>query len=86
MGMFYTYILRSEKDSRNYIGFTNNLRRRVADHNSKIGSTYTKKNGPYKLIYYEAYVDKRDAMQAERFYKTGYGREVLKGKLKNFLL
>jgi putative endonuclease len=84
--MFYVYILKSLKNSRNYTGFTSNLKRRFSDHNSKLGSVYTSKNAPYKLIYYEAYLSKKDAMKAERFYKSGYGREVLKDKLEDFFL
>lgn len=37
------------------------------------------------LIYYEAYIIKSDAQNAERFYKTGSGREVLKSKLRGYL-
>ena len=84
--MYYTYILFSLKSKRKYIGSTDNLKRRVAEHNQGIGGKYTKDNRPFKLIYYEAYLDKKDAQKAEKFYKTGYGREVLDGKLKNFLL
>jgi len=67
-----------------YYGFTNNLKRRVSDHKSK-HSSFTAKNGTFKLIFYEAYINKRDAMEAERYFKSGHGREVLKEKLKNYL-
>ena len=83
--MHYTYILQSLKNKRNYIGSTDNLKRRVKEHNDGVGSIYTKNNYPFKLIYYEAYLDKKDATVAERFYKTGYAREILKGKLNFFL-
>ena len=84
--MFYTYILLSQKNKRKYIGSTENLKRRLAEHNQGIGGKYTRDNKPFKLIYYEAYLNKTDAREAERFYKTGYGREILNGKLENFLL
>ena len=84
--MWYVYVLQSLKDSHKYIGFTEDLKRRFAEHNSdSFPGTYTSKHKPFKLIYYEAYENKLDAQEAERFYKTGYGREILKGKLKNYL-
>lgn len=83
--MFYVYILKSLKNGRNYTGFTDDLKQRFAEHNSGIGGKYSSANKPFELIYYEAYLDKRDAMAAEKFYKTGYGREILQDKLKNHL-
>ncbi len=38
----------------------------------------------YKLIFYEAYINKLDAHKAEKFFKSGYGKEVLKDKLENY--
>lgn len=63
---------------------TNNLKRRLEEHNAGLGGEYTKKNRPFKLIYFEGYIVKKDAAKAEKFYKSGYGREVLKGKLEAF--
>lgn len=82
--MFYTYVLISLKNKRLYTGFTNDLKRRFKEHNEKRGGEYTSKSGPFELIFYEAYVNKKDAVAAEKFFKTGYGREVLKDKLKNY--
>ncbi len=67
-----------------YNGITSDLKGRLKDHNSGAGGLYTKKNRPYKLIYYEAYLNKKDAIKAEKFYKTGYGREILRKKLHNY--
>ncbi len=84
--MRYFYVLESIKDRSLYKGSTNDLRRRLADeHNKKRGGSYTKKHAPFRLIYYEAYLEKADALKAENFYKTGYGREILKGKLEIYL-
>jgi len=83
--MWYVYILQSEKNRKLYTGITNNLKRRFSEHNSSIGGSYTKRNTPFKLIFYEAYLNRKDAVNAERFFKSGYGREVLrKDKLKNY--
>lgn len=82
--MWYCYILQSLKNRRLYAGHTSDLRRRFKEHNNGEGGKYTKDNRPWKLIYYEAYINKQDATQAEKFYKSGYGKEVLKNKLKHY--
>jgi predicted GIY-YIG superfamily endonuclease len=84
--MWYIYVLESLKDSYKYVEFTEDLKRRFVEHNSdKFLGTYTYKHKPFKLIYYEAYQNKLDVQEAKKFYKTGYGREILKGKLKYYL-
>ena len=82
--MFYTYILKSNKNGRLYTGYTNDLRKRFKEHNDKM-STYTKYRGPYELIYYEACVDKSDARARELYLKAGKGKRYLKSRLKRFL-
>lgn len=42
------------------------------------------KNGDFDLIFYEAYANQTDARNAEKYFKTGHGREVLNEKLKNY--
>jgi len=79
--MYYTYVLKSEKNERQYVGSTDNLKRRLEEHNTGTGGAYSSKNRPFKLIYYEAYISYDLARKSERFYKTGKGREVLKEKL-----
>ena len=79
--MFYTYVLKSRKNGRFYYGSTDNLKRRFDEHNNGIGEKYTRDNRPFDLIYYEAYTLYNLAKRAEGFYKSGYGREVLKNKL-----
>ena len=84
MNMFYFYALRFKSSSKLYYDFTENLRRRIKEHRSK-SSNFTSKNGEFDLIFYEAYLNKTDARNAEIYFKSGHGREVLKGKLKNYL-
>jgi putative endonuclease len=79
--MWYTYCIISIKNNRLYIGYTGDLRRRITEHNSKKGGVYTSHNAPFKLIYYEAFLNKKEANQQEKFYKSGYGKEVLKNKI-----
>ena len=83
--MWYTYTLFSLKSKRLYTGYTGNLKRRIIEHNNLRGGSYTSKNAPFKLVHYEAFLQKTDAQKQELFYKSGYGREVLKEKIKNSL-
>ena len=80
--MWFTYVLKSEKNGRFYTGYTSNIDNRIKEHNSLNGSVYTSKNALYTLLFFEAFRDKRDATKAEKFWKSGYGREVLKDKIK----
>jgi putative endonuclease len=60
--MFYVYLIECRQDKSWYIGYTADLKRRIADHQSGNGCRTTAKKGDWKLIYYEAYADKRDAV------------------------
>jgi putative endonuclease len=74
--MFTVYILQSDKDKKRYIGFTDNLDRRLAEHNSgKVKST--KNRVPLNLIYCERFETKGEAMSREKFFKTHPGRNFL---------
>ncbi|OGK08365.1 excinuclease ABC subunit C [Candidatus Roizmanbacteria bacterium RIFCSPHIGHO2_01_FULL_35_10] len=82
--MFYfTYVLKSLKDNHLYIGWTDNLKERINEHNK--GSVISTKNRqPLKLICYEACLDKKSAILREKQLKTGFGRVYLKRRLKNY--
>ena len=82
--MFYVYVLHSETDQGLYIGFSANLRRRIAEHQKGLAFA-TAFRGPWRLIYYEAYLDERDAQGRERFLKSGSGRRFLKKQLMHYL-
>jgi putative endonuclease len=82
--MFYTYILKSKRDNRLYTGYTSDLRKRFKEH-SEGKSKYTKAGGPYELIYYEACVEKEDAMNREKYLKSGRGKRFISSRLKRFL-
>ena len=82
--MFYVYVLRSQMDSGFYIGYTNDLRARLRQH--KAGKCCaTAHRNPWKLIYYEAYLNQADAMGRERYLKSGAGSGFLKAQLRNYL-
>lgn len=82
--MYYVYILESLKDSKRYTGYTSDLELRLEAHqNGKV--TSTKNRRPLKLIYYEACLDKADAKQREKYFKTHHGRQFLGNRLKSYL-
>jgi len=81
--MFYTYILKSNKNGRMYTGSTNDLRKRLKQHNDG-KSTFTKRDKPYEVIYYEACLNKDDARSRELQLKSGYGKRYLKNRLRGF--
>jgi putative endonuclease len=80
--MHYVYVLLSNKDKKFYIGSTADIRRRYKEH--CYGKVFaTKSRLPMKLIYYEVFSNKTDALKEELFLKTGKGRERLRYLLKN---
>jgi len=82
--VYYVYILQSLKNNSFYIGFTPDLRNRLVKHNKKQVIS-TKNKTPWKIIYYEAYLDRKDATGRERFLKSGSGWKLFKRQLKNYL-
>lgn len=80
----YVYVIRDVKTELLYTGCTSDLRKRLAEHQSG-KSTYTKSRGPYKLIYYEACLNEKDAFAREKYLKSGMGKRYLKNRLKHFL-
>ncbi len=74
--MFYTYIIRNRKTKETYIGFSDNLRRRLKEH----------KNKNPDLIYYEAYKNEKDARSRERqLKKRGQAIRWLKSRIRHSL-
>lgn len=73
---FYTYILESLKDGKRYIGYTNDLKRRLEEH-EKERSFSTKSRLPFRLIYFEGCLDEEDAKRRERYLKTTQGRRFI---------
>lgn len=82
--MYFVYILKSEKDDSLYIGYTSDLKRRFIEHNEGLALS-TKHKRPYKLIFYEAFQDKRDAKNRESYLKSGWGFRSIKKMLKSYL-
>jgi len=82
--MHYVYVLRSVRDHGFYIGYTSNLRTRLRQH-SEGNSFATSYRGPWKLIYYEAYLEQADALGREKYLKGGDGRRFLQSQLQSYL-
>ncbi|MBI2989609.1 MAG: GIY-YIG nuclease family protein [Candidatus Magasanikbacteria bacterium] len=82
--MYFVYVLENKVDKSWYIGFTKNLKRRLFDHLSGNGSRTTSIKPGWKLIYFECYVNKQDALGREKFLKGGSGRKYIKKQLKNY--
>ena len=80
--MFYVYVLQSINNRKLYYGYTNDLKRRFKEHND--GKNFSINHyRPYRLVYYEAYTDERDAkLREKQLKKFGQGIYRLKERLK----
>lgn len=83
--MFYVYALSSRKNNDLYIGYSQDLRKRVDEHNSGLVKA-TKGYRPWVLIYYEAYISKLDATKREvQLKKNHRSKEDLTIQISNSL-
>ena len=83
--MYYTYVLRSEKDGQFYVGFTKNLELRFEQHNKGLVES-TKYRTPLKLIYFAACLSQEDATRREKYLKSFHGKMFLNNRLKSYLM
>ena len=84
--MFYVYMIKSEKDGNLYTGSTNDLRRRLSEHNKSLCES-TKNRIPFKLIYYESYDSEKDARFREKNLKLrANALSQLKKRIKHSLI
>lgn len=84
MKFYYAYVLKSEKDNKNYTGYTENLKLRFEQHNKGLVAS-TKNRRPFVIIYYEACLNRTDATHREKYLKTYYGKMFIKNRLKSYL-
>ena len=84
--MYYVYVLRNQDISTRslYIGFSENLKRRLAEHLDGRGGQTTSRKKNWKLIYYEAYLLKEDALGREKFLKSESGRRYMYKQLVHY--
>ena len=83
MKFYYVYILYNKQKNFIYIGYSENLKSRVASHN-KGENKSTKAYVPLELIHYEAYKNKADAKRREAYLKSNRGRTTLITMLKEY--
>jgi putative endonuclease len=80
----YIYVLQSMKDNNFYMGYTKNLKLRFEQHN-KGQVEATKDRRPFRLIYYEACLNQKDATKREKYLKSYHGKMFLKKRIKSYL-
>jgi len=83
--MYYMYILENNNYSTWYIGYSSDLRKRIENHNNGKGGKTTKQGKSWKLIYYETYLNKEDAIGRETFLKSGAGYRFINKQLSHYL-
>ena len=76
----HIYILKSQSYNETYVGITNNLVRRLKEHNAG-KNTYTKRHIPWKVIYKEEVESIMDARKKEKYFKSSAGRRWMKKNL-----
>lgn len=80
--MFFVYILLSLADHRTYTGFTDNVQRRLEQHNGGLVRS-TKFRVPFKILFIEEFNTSQEAKKRELWWKSGAGRRKLKEYFKN---
>lgn len=83
MKFYYVYVLYNKQKNFIYIGYSENLRQRFAEHNKGLSKS-TSGYRPLDLIHYEAYRNKKDAKRRELYIKTNRGRTTLITMLKEY--
>ncbi len=78
--MWFVYILKSLNTSFIYIGSTNNLKRRLQEHNDRLSQS-TKHYAPFEIEAYVAVNSETKARELEKYFKTGSGKAVLKKRI-----
>lgn len=83
--MYFVYVLYSPSSGKAYTGYSNDLDRRLFEHNISETKGFTLRYRPWQLIHQESYETKTEAMKREKFLKTGQGREVIKSIVADYL-
>jgi putative endonuclease len=78
--MFYVYVLKSLKDGSLYKGHTNDLNKRLNQHNSGITKSLRHK-APFIILYFEEFQTRAEAIAREKYFKSAGGRRFLKTKI-----
>jgi putative endonuclease len=78
--MYNTYIIYSLQHRKTYVGISEDIQRRIEEHNSK-KSKYTSRYAPWVLVFYEEYSTREEARKREKYFKSGIGREWMKNNI-----
>jgi len=79
----YVYVLQSQKDFQYYVGYSKNIQKRLAEHESgKVRSTQHRL--PVRLIYWEGCLNQQDATKREKYLKTAWGKRYIKSRLETY--
>lgn len=81
--MYFVYILQSQKDQSFYIGQTEDLEKRLDLHNQG-NSRYTARKIPWKVVYFEEFETRKEALQRENFLKKQKNRSFYESLIKNW--
>jgi len=84
--MYNVYVLYNGCIDKIYIGFTENLGKRIKQHNTKFKNSFTSRSvGEWKLVYLEEYKDRKEATRREKELKSFRGREFIRVHLKKII-
>ena len=75
--MYFLYILRSKEYPKTYVGITDNLDRRLTEHNAG-KSAFSRRYKPWSFVHHEQFLDRLEARKKERYYKSAAGRKIIK--------
>jgi len=83
--MHYVFVRLSMRDNKFYIGYSSvDVKTRLQKHNGKVVKS-TQRRTPLKLVHFEAYPNKFDALRREKYFKTNKGKRTLRLMLRNTL-
>jgi len=78
--MYHVYVLLNKDKNKTYTGITNNLKRRISQHNKGYGK-YSKLHGPWVLVYFETLTRRVEARKREKYLKSSAGRKWIKSNI-----
>ena len=81
--MYYIYVLWSSKLIKRYVGSTENVKKRLGEHN-RGSNKFTNGGIPWIKVYQEEFSTKTEALKREKFLKSGQGRAWVDKRLPNY--
>ncbi|MDZ4228411.1 MAG: GIY-YIG nuclease family protein [Candidatus Levybacteria bacterium] len=80
--VYITYILLSKSKIKTYVGHTDDLKRRLGQHNRGKG-TFSRRYHPWEVLYKEEFIKEIDSIKREKYFKSAAGRRWMKRNLFN---